>query len=216
MIHITEKEIAKKIASKLLEIKAIKLSPHKPFTWASGWKSPIYCDNRLSLSYPELRKFITEQLTFIIQKHIPDVEAISGVATAGISQGALVSDKLELPYSYVRSSAKKHGMTNKIEGVVKEGQKIVLVEDLISTAGSAIDAAIALREVGAQPLAIASIFTYGFPIAKSNLEQANITLLSLCDYTTLIEVAKEENKIDSDQIENLSSWKEDPSTWLKK
>jgi len=216
MIKIAKTEIAKKIASHLLEIQAIKLSPSAPFVWASGWKSPIYCDNRLSLSYPPIRKFITQELTSIIKEYKKEVEGISGVATAGISQGALVADQLSLPYSYIRSSAKKHGMTNKIEGKVQEGQKIVLIEDLISTGGSAIDAAIALREVNAKPIAITSIFTYGFSLAKENLEKAEIDLLTLCDYDTLIEVAKDENKITADQIAHLSSWKESPSQWNEK
>jgi len=213
MIRMAKTDIAKKIASYLLEIQAIKLSPSKPFTWASGWKSPIYCDNRLSLSYPEIRKFITQELTNIIREHKSELDGISGVATAGISQGALVADQLNLPYTYVRSSAKKHGMTNKIEGKVQEGQKIVLIEDLISTGGSAIDAAIALKEVACEPIAIASIFTYGFSVAEDNLQKAGIDLLTLCNYDTLIQVAREEHKITEDQIAHLSSWKELPSEW---
>ena len=213
MIKIAEKSVAKKVASYLLEIEAIKLKPSEPFTWASGWKSPIYCDNRLSLSFPKVRKYITKELTTIIKNNYENIDCIAGVATAGLPQGTLVADQLELPFSYIRSSAKKHGMTNKIEGKIDEGEKVVLIEDLISTGGSSIDAALALKDINATPLAIVSIFTYGFPIAETNLANANISLLSLCNYDTLIEVAKEENKISESQIEDLKSWKDAPEKW---
>lgn len=213
MIKIANKEVAEQIAEHLLEIKAIKLSPSSPFTWASGWKSPIYCDNRLSLSYPSVRTYIKKELINIIKANHADVQGISGVATAGVSQGALIADALELPYSYVRSSAKKHGMTNKIEGVVTEGQKVIMIEDLVSTGGSSIDAALAVREVGAEVQAIAAIFTYGFPVITTNLEKVGIPLLCLCDYETLIQVAIEKKYISSDQFESLSKWQQAPDQW---
>ncbi|MFK7900668.1 MAG: orotate phosphoribosyltransferase, partial [Cyclobacteriaceae bacterium] len=174
-----------------------------------------YCDNRLSLSYHPVRKYITQQLTAFIKSSFDSVEAVSGVATAGISQGALVADALELPFSYIRSSAKKHGMTNKIEGRVFSGDKTIVIEDLVSTGGSSIDAALALREGGVEILAIASIFTYGFPIIDTNLDKVNMDLFSLCDYDTLIEVALEKNKISSSNLENLKSWKNAPEKWGK-
>ena len=205
--------IAKKVAAALLKINAIKLNPDDPFTWASGWKSPIYCDNRLSLSYPETRTFIKELLATTIKQNFPEVEAIAGVATAGIPQGALVAEQLGLPFIYVRSKPKGHGMTNMIEGKIVEGQKVVLLEDLISTGGSSLKAAEALKEAKCNVLGMAAIFTYGFEIANKNFEKAQIKLITLSNYSAMLEEAVAMNYITENNIESLSSWRTDPASW---
>ena len=174
------------VASKLLEIKAIKLQPNEPFTWASGWKSPIYCDNRLALSYPEVRTFIKDRLIEVARREFEDVESIAGVATAGIPQGALLADALGLPFLYVRSKAKGHGMTNMIEGKVTVGQKVLVVEDLVSTGGSSLKAVQDLRDAGFDVVGMVAIFTYGFEVAKENFEKAGVKLICLSDYHALL------------------------------
>lgn len=206
-------EVAKTVANMLLEIQAIKLNVHNPFTWASGWKSPIYCDNRMSLSYPKVRTFIKEQLAENIARTFPDTEAIAGVATAGVPQGALVADALGLPFLYVRSKPKDHGMENLIEGKITPGQKIVLIEDLISTGGSSLSAAAALRAADFKVLGMAAIFTYGFGVAEEKFHEAGVQLITLCNYTQLIEEALRLKYISSDQVARLQQWRENPAAW---
>ena len=205
--------IAKKIASMLLEVGAIKINSQEPFTWASGWKSPIYCDNRLSLSFPDLRKFIKEQLIAQIKEKYPSVQGIAGVATAGIPQGAMVADQLDLPFVYVRSSPKSHGLENLVEGLVRPGQKVVVVEDLISTGGSSVKAALALRELGFEVVGLAAIFSYGFEVAVQNFSTTNIPYFTLTDYATLLDVAVEEKKVRSEELNFLMEWRENPADW---
>lgn len=205
--------IAKKIASMLLEVGAIKINSKEPFTWASGWKSPIYCDNRLSLSFPEVRTYIKEQLVARIQAEYAEAQGVAGVATAGIPQGAMVADTLQLPFVYVRSSPKSHGLENLVEGLVQPGQKIVVVEDLISTGGSSVKAALALRELGFEVMGLAAIFTYGFEVANQNFGTANLPFFTLTDYNTLLNVAVEEKHIVPDEMNFLMEWRENPADW---
>jgi len=207
------KSVSHLIASKLLEIEAIKLNLNKPYTWASGWQSPIYCDNRLALSYPSIRTMIKETLAQSVKHSFEGVEAIAGVATAGIPQGALIAEELNLPFIYVRSKPKGHGMTNMIEGLVTPGQKTVLVEDLISTGGSSIKAAIALREAGVEVLGMVAIFTYGFALAEENFAQAKIRVKTLSNYNDMIEQAVETGYVSVDQVASLQAWRQDPGNW---
>ena len=209
------KETSKKIASLLLEIEAIKINTKSPFKWSSGWNSPIYCDNRLSLSYPEIRDYIKEKLAGKISNNFSGVQAIAGVATAGIPQGALVADNLKLPFIYVRSKPKGHGMENLIEGKITKGQKIVILEDLVSTGGSSLKAAEALRSVGFEILGMISIFTYGFNLAEKNFKNADIQLVTLCDYPTLLEQALIHNFIKEEDLVSLKAWGVDPENWEK-
>lgn len=206
-------EIAQRVAQLLLEVKAVKLSPESPFTWASGWKSPIYCDNRVALSYPAARSEIKEQLAAAILEQFHEVEAIAGVATAGIAQGALVAEALNLPFLYVRPEPKKHGMGNQIEGRLVEGQKIVLIEDLISTGGSSLKAADAVIEAGGQVLGMLAIFSYGFQIAADNFASKNIPLHTLSQYDSLITQAIAMGYVSEDQLDTLSNWRLNPSSW---
>ncbi|HRJ29176.1 MAG TPA: orotate phosphoribosyltransferase [Cyclobacteriaceae bacterium] len=208
-----EAKTAEQVATMLLQIEAIKLSTQKPFTWASGWKSPIYCDNRLSLSYPEIRNVIKAGLLHAIKENYAAAEAIAGVATAGIAQGALVADALNLPFAYVRPKPKDHGMENLIEGRITKGQKVVVVEDLISTGGSSIKAVQALREAGAVVLGMVSIFTYGFDVAMNNFYQENVSLVSLSDYNFLLNSALRQNYINQEELASLKAWRYDPSKW---
>ncbi len=210
-----QEEMADKVAAMLLQIQAIKLDAEKPFTWASGWKSPIYCDNRLSLSYPEIRKSIRDGLVLAIKENFFTVESIAGVATAGIAQGALVAEALELPFIYVRPKPKEHGMENLIEGRVVKGQKVVVVEDLVSTGGSSLKAVQALREAGLEVLGMISIFNYGFDVATRNFSEANVSLISLSDYNSLLRYALESKYITTDQVISLKAWRVDPSNWKK-
>jgi orotate phosphoribosyltransferase len=209
----TTNKIAAKIAQYLLQINAIKLQPNDPFTWASGWKSPIYCDNRLSLSHPEVRTFIKNELAKKIQNEFVGVEAIVGVATAGIAPGALVADVLNLPFAYIRPKPKEHGRQNMIEGELTEGQKVVVVEDLVSTGGSSLKAVAALRDTNIEVLGMVSIFTYGFDLAKQNFEDASCKYISLSDYPTMIDIAHEEGYITASDIESLNKWREAPDKW---
>jgi len=204
---------AAKIGEYLLEINAIKLNPENPFTWTSGWKSPIYSDNRLSLSFPQIRNYIKKELGLLIKKEFPNAEAIIGVATAGIAPGALVADEISLPFGYVRSEAKKHGMGKQIEGDIKPGQKVVVVEDLVSTGKSSLQAVQSLREAGCEVLGMVSIFTYGFEAAKNAFEQANCRHYSLGNYHELISIAAAKGIVREDQIEVLNQWRTSPETW---
>lgn len=206
---------AEKIAAELLKVEAVKLSPQKPFIWSSGWNSPIYCDNRITLSYPELRSTIKQHLTTVVKDYYSEAEAIAGVATAGIPQGALVADNLNLPYLYVRSKPKGHGMENLIEGKLIAGSKVVLVEDLISTGGSSLKAAEAVRRAGGQVLGIIAIFTYGLPHAAENFEKHNINGTALSDYQHLIASAVRQGIIKQEDVNVLQSWRKDPANWLK-
>ncbi len=210
---IADQQESRKVASMLLTIGAIKLSVNDPFTWSSGWKSPIYCDNRLSLSYPEIRTAIKDSLVAQIKEEFPDVEAIAGVATAGIPQGALVADKMGLPFLYVRSKPKGHGMENLIEGKITSNQKIVLLEDLISTGGSSLKAAEALTQAGFEVMGMAAIFTYGFQVADDNFSQADIPLICLSDYNVLIKEALTQGIIQEIQLQDLKNWRLDPTSW---
>ncbi|RXK18910.1 orotate phosphoribosyltransferase [Macrococcus sp. DPC7161] len=195
------------IAKSLLEIEAVSLQPNDMFTWASGIKSPIYCDNRLTMSYPAVRDEIASGLKTLIETHFSDAEVIAGTATAGIPHASFVSQKMNLPMSYVRSSNKKHGKGNQIEGLVKKGQKVVVVEDLISTGGSAIDACNALKEAGAEVLGIVAIFTYNLQKGKTRLEESGYTYYTLSDFDTLVKVASQMNKIETKDIDALIEWR---------
>lgn len=211
-----DKSVAAEVASKLLEIRAIRLQPDKPFTWASGWKSPIYCDNRLSLSYPAVRDLIKDNLTKTIQHHFPQTEAIAGVATAGIPQGALLADRLGLPFIYVRSKPKGHGMDNMIEGKVTPGQKVVVVEDLVSTGGSSLKAVVDLKEAGFEVLGMVAIFTYGFDVAAENFKNAGVDLICLSDYAAMLPQALANDYINDDEtLASLVEWRKDPAVWGK-
>lgn len=204
------------IAEQLLKIEAVFLSPNEPFTWSSGLKSPIYCDNRLTLSYPEVRKNIAEGLTKLIREEYPKAEMIAGTATAGIPHAAWVSDLLNLPMCYVRSKPKGHGKGNQIEGKVHEGQKVVVVEDLISTGGSVITAVQALREAGCEVIGVVSIFTYELQKGAEMLAEAGIHAVSLTDYSSLIDVALNKGSIEKEDLEKLKKWRENPANeaWM--
>ncbi|PAE14260.1 orotate phosphoribosyltransferase [Niallia circulans] len=201
------------IAEQLLEIKAVFLQPNDPFTWSSGLKSPIYCDNRLTLSYPKVRKNIASGLAGLIKEKFPETEVVAGTATAGIPHAAWVSDLLDLPMAYVRSKAKEHGKGNQIEGKVEKGQKVVVVEDLISTGGSVITAVNSLREAGCEVLGVVAIFTYELPKGKELLGEAEITAYSLTDYTSLLDVAQKKGYIQEGDLASLNAWKESPENW---
>ncbi|MBO0469315.1 orotate phosphoribosyltransferase [Enterococcus sp. DIV0242_7C1] len=209
-------ELAKRIAKDLLEIEAVFLSPNEPFTWASGIKSPIYCDNRITMSYPVVRKEIAQGLADKIKADFPDVEVIAGTATAGIPHAAWVADILDLPMVYIRSKAKAHGKGNQIEGRIFKGQKMVVIEDLISTGGSVLEAASAAAREGADVLGVAAIFTYELPKGIENFTAQNTKLVTLTNYSTLIDAALESNYIESTDVSLLQDWKKDPENWLKK
>lgn len=210
-----QEDTASRIAGMLLQIEAIKLSVNKPFIWSSGWKSPIYCDNRLSLSYPEIRDAIKNGLLSAIRENFFTVESIAGVATAGIPQGVLVAQDLNLPFLYVRPKPKDHGMENLIEGKIVKNQKVVLIEDLVSTGGSSLKAAQALCDAGFKVIGMVSVFNYGFDIARKNFYDANVSLISLSDYSHLLRVAVEQNYVSEDQLNSLKAWSVDPANWNK-
>lgn len=205
----------KAFAAKLLNIKAIKLQPNDPFTWASGWKSPVYCDNRKALSYPELRSYVKIELTHAALNCFPEATAVAGVATGAIAQGALVAEELSLPYVYVRSKAKDHGMGNLIEGELPEGSKVVVVEDLISTGGSSLKAVNALREAGYEVVGMVASFTYGFPVAQQAFEDAGVKLVTLTDYEHVVAEAVSTGYVTENDIEVLHEWRKDPANWKK-
>jgi len=204
---------ALQVAAFLLETEAVKLRPEQPFRWSSGWNSPIYCDNRVTLSFPYIRSYIKQQLAELIKEQFPDAEAIAGVATAGIAQGALVADLLEMPYLYVRPEPKKHGMGNQIEGKLLAGQKVVLVEDLVSTGGSSLKAGEAIKAAGAEVVGMAAIFTYGFSVADDNFRKAGVRLYCLSNYNALLEAALANGYIPAAAVEALAEWRKSPETW---
>ena len=210
---IFNKNVAKKTAELLLQIKAIKLSPQDPFTWASGWKSPIYCDNRMVLSFPPIRNFVKEE----IAKHIEEIygkpDVIAGVATGAIGIGVLVAEYLGLPFVYVRPEAKKHGRQNQIEGFIEKGQNVVVVEDLISTGKSSLNAVRALKEVNVNVKGMVAIFTYGFSMARDNFKKENVTLHTLSNYENVLEQALDTKYITNKELETLSLWNANPSKW---
>lgn len=204
---------AKQIAEYLLQIKAIKLQPSNPFTWASGWKSPIYCDNRKTLSFPEVRSYIRDSFVNLVKEYFPHTEMIAGVATGAIAHGALAADKLGLPFLYVRSGAKEHGLGNQIEGYYKKGQKVVVIEDLISTGGSSLRAVKTLKEAGCEVLGMVAIFTYEFKKASDGFAAENCTLHTLSNYSVLVDTAVKTGYIGQAEVETLKKWRVDPSNW---
>ncbi len=203
----------KAVAEKLLQISAIKLSPQQPFTWASGWKSPIYCDNRKVLSFPYERDFIKSEMCSVIFEQFPDAEVLAGVATAGIAWGAMSADQLKLPYIYVRPKPKEHGLGNQIEGAYEKGQKVLVIEDLISTGKSSLQVCEVLRAEGLEVIGMVSIFNYGFEVADKAFADAGLSYKSLTNYPTLIELAVEKGMVSADQQQVLLNWSKDPSNW---
>ena len=207
--------LKKEFAKKLLDVKAIKLQPNDPFTWASGWKSPFYCDNRKTLSVPDLRTFVKLQLVHTVLAHFPEADAVAGVATGAIAQGALVADTLNMPFVYVRSKAKDHGMQNLIEGELTPGAKVVVVEDLISTGGSSLKAVAALREAGYEVVGMVASYTYGFPVAAQAFADAGVRLETLTDYDHVVAQALATGYIAETDVELLHEWRKDPANWKK-
>jgi orotate phosphoribosyltransferase len=210
------KKLERIVAEKLLKIKAVKLQPSNPFTWASGWKSPIYCDNRKTLSYPELRNFIKLELARLIREKYDQVDAIAGVATGAIAQGAMVAEELGLPFVYVRSSPKDHGLENLIEGDLKPHMKVIVIEDLISTGGSSLKAVEAIRADGSTVIGMLAIFTYGFPIAEEAFKKAKVELTTLSNYEAVLETAVATNYIHESELKALQEWRSAPSSWQPK
>ena len=208
------KQVARILAEKLLKISAINLQPESPFVWASGWNSPIYTDNRKTLSYPEIRSFIKIELCRTILENFEQVDAIAGVATGAIAQGALVADSLGLPYVYVRSTPKDHGLENLIEGNLKPGMEVVVIEDLISTGGSSLKAVEAIRAAGCEVIGMAALFTYGFPVAEENFHKAGVNLITLSNYNALLEAALATNYIKPGDVDTLKEWRKDPANWV--
>ena len=207
--------VEKIFAEKLLKVKAIKLQPEQPFTWASGWKSPFYCDNRKTLAFPALRTFVKLQLSRIVAERYPEADAIAGVATGAIAQAALVADELALPFAYVRSKPKDHGMANLIEGDLQPGMKVVVVEDLISTGGSSLKAVEALRQHGCEVLGMVAAYTYGFPVAEEAFAAAGVTLTTLTNYEAVVETALQTGYIEQSHVPMLAAWRKDPANWMK-
>ena len=207
--------VEKIFAEKLLKVKAIKLQTEQPFTWASGWKSPFYCDNRKPLAFPALRPFVKLQLSRIVAELYPEADAIAGVATGAIAQGALVADELALPFAYVRSKPKDHGMANLIEGDLQPGMKVVVVEDLISTGGSSLKAVEALRQHGCEVLGMVAAYTYGFPVAEEAFAAAGVTLTTLTNYEAVVETALQTGYIEQSHVPMLAAWRKDPANWMK-
>jgi len=208
-------DIAKQVAKSLLQINAIILQPNNPFKWAAGWNSPIYCDNRKTLSFPEIRTHIKQGLAAIVKNHYKGANVIAGVATAGIPHGALVAEELGLPFIYVRSKAKEHGKQNQIEGCFEEGQSVILVEDLISSGKSSLDSAQVLKDAGMNVKGMVSIFTYGFDAAAENFKKAECEYVSLCDYSTLLPIAKEQQYVEESDLSVLNEWRDNPAIWKK-
>lgn len=207
------KTVARILAEKLLKTNSVKLQPANPFVWASGWNSPIYTDNRRTLSYPDVRSFIKIELARLILENFPQVDAIAGVATGAIAQGALVADMLGKPYVYVRSAPKDHGLENLIEGNLRQGQKVVVIEDLISTGKSSLKAVEAIRAAGCEVVGMVALFTYGFPTAQENFAAAGVDLFTLSNYNALLEAALEGNYINEDELSTLREWRTDPANW---
>lgn len=208
-----EETMQRKVSRMLLQINTIKVQPSNPFTWASGWKAPIYCDNRKILSFPDTRTFIRDAFAGIVADKYPEAEIIAGVATGAIAHGVLVAEKLNLPFIYVRPEPKSHGLENLIEGDFRPGQKVVVIEDLVSTGTSSLKAAKAIAGNGGVVLGMVAIFTYEFPLARENFVQAGLDLTTLSSYQILIEQALEAGEITSDQLESLMQWREDPANW---
>lgn len=213
VVSVPDAATARRVAGWLLDSEAVRLRPAEPFTWASGWRSPIYCDNRVTLAYPAIRAGVAEALTEAARRHFPQAEVVGGVATAGIAQGALLADRLALPYCYVRPQPKTHGMGNQIEGRVSPGQRVVLVEDLISTGGSSLKAAETLRASGAEVVGMLAVFTYGFAQAEAAFRAANIPLVCLSDYAALLDEAQARGVIGGDELAHLAAWRETPEVW---
>ena len=205
---------AKAVAEKLLQVNAVKLNPEQPFTWASGWKSPIYCDNRKVLSFPFIRDFIKSEMCNVVYEKFPDAGMLAGVATAGIAWGAMAADQLKLPYIYVRPKPKEHGLGNQIEGFYEKEQKVVVIEDLISTGKSSLQVVNVLREQGLDVIGMVSIFTYGFAVATEAFNKASLTYYSLTDYPTLIESAVQKGIVSANQQDVLLKWRDDPANWI--
>lgn len=203
----------KAVAEKLLHVEAVKLSPGKPFTWASGWKSPIYCDNRKVLSHPFVRDFIKSELCSVIFEQFPEADGIAGVATAGIAWGAMAADQLKLPFLYVRPKPKEHGLGNQVEGELQPGQRLLVIEDLVSTGKSSLQACEALRDAGAEIVGMLSIFDYGFPVAAQSFANAGIRFQSLTNYETLLKLALESGRVADSQMQTLLSWRQNPAEW---
>lgn len=208
-------DLKKVFAGKLLGIKAIKLQPNEPFTWASGWKSPFYCDNRKTLSFHDVRSFVKLELVHTILENFPEATAVAGVATGAIAQGMLVADELALPYAYVRPKPKDHGMKNQIEGELPAGAKVIVVEDLISTGGSSLKAVAALREAGFEVVGMIASYTYGFPVAEEAFREAGVNLVTLTDYEHVVEKALETGYIKETDVPMLHEWRKDPANWRK-
>ena len=204
----------KAVAEKLLQIDAVKLNLEVPFIWASGWKSPVYCDNRKLLSYPVIRDFVKSELSSIIFTEFPEADAIAGVATAGIAWGAMAADQLKLPFAYVRPKPKDHGLGNQVEGKLESGQKVVVVEDLVSTGKSSLDICSVLKNEGIEVIGLVSIFTYGFPEAIAAFKSAGIRFLALTDYEILIRLAIERGLVTEGQLNSLLNWRSDPAGWI--
>lgn len=215
MSNVTLTDLPKEIAKSLLEIEAVALRPGEPFTWTSGMKSPIYCDNRLTMNYPAIRDLIAEGFASVIREHYPDAEVIAGTSTAGIPHAAWVAQKLNLPMAYIRDKAKGHGKQNQIEGRILPGQKVIVIEDLISTGGSSLKAALAVREVGAEVLAVLAIFTYQFEKAAQAFAAEQVPLATLSNYSALIETAVELGKVAEADVTALQAWREDPQSFGK-
>jgi len=209
------KELENMVAEKLLKIEAVKIQPSNPFTWASGWKSPIYCDNRKTLSYPEVRTLIKVELARLVREKYSQVDVIAGVATGAIAQGAMIADELGLPFIYIRSSPKGHGMENLVEGDLKSGQKVVIIEDLISTGGSSLKAVEAVRNGGGEVLGMMAIFTYGFPVAAKQFQVANVELTTLSNYEAVLNHLLKTEFIGKEEMETLKEWRKDPASWGK-
>ena len=203
----------KAVAEKLLQINAIKLSPQQPFTWASGWKSPIYCDNRKALSFPLVRDFVKSEMCSVVFEKFPDTDLLAGVATAGVPWGAMASDQLKLPFVYVRPSPKGHGLGNQIEGFYEKGQKVVVIEDLISTGKSSLQVIELLRQEGLDVQGMVAIFTYNFPVAEKAFSDAGVPYITLTNYNSLIQLAEEKEIITADQQKTLLNWRADPANW---